>query len=83
MNEAFKADKNPGKILLGMGAYRDNDGKPFILDCVKKAEKMIFDNNMDHEYSGIDGIPSYREKCGILAFGKDSSVLKDNRLASC
>jgi len=24
LNEAFKADKNPKKILLGMGAYRDD-----------------------------------------------------------
>jgi len=39
-----------------MGAYRDNDGKPYILGPVKKAERLILERNMDHEYAGIDGI---------------------------
>jgi aspartate aminotransferase len=28
-------------VLLGMGAYRDDKGKPYILDCVKKASEII------------------------------------------
>lgn len=42
-----------------MGAYRDNDNKPFILDCVKKAEERIQMLSMDHEYAGINGILTY------------------------
>jgi len=38
LNDAFKNDKRDHKVLLGMGAYRDNDGKPYVLECVKKAE---------------------------------------------
>ncbi len=41
LNDAFKKDNHPKKVLLGMGAYRDNDNKPLILDCVKKAEQKI------------------------------------------
>jgi aspartate aminotransferase len=37
VTEAFKADKDPRKINLGVGAYRDDQGKPYVLDCVKKA----------------------------------------------
>jgi hypothetical protein len=37
VTEAFKADKDPRKINLGVGAYRDGKGKPYVLDCVKKA----------------------------------------------
>ena len=59
LNDAFKKDTNPKKVLLGMGAYRDNDGKPLILDCVKKAEHKILAESMDHEYAGINGIPTY------------------------
>jgi aspartate aminotransferase len=36
VTEAFKKDTNPKKINLGVGAYRGDDGKPFILECVKK-----------------------------------------------
>ena len=53
LNEAFKKETNPKKVLLGMGAYRCDKGKPFILECVKRAEKRILDTNMDHEYAGI------------------------------
>ena len=53
LNDAFKKDTNPKKVLLGMGAYRDDDGKPFILPCVKRAEELILERNMDHEYAPI------------------------------
>ena len=35
ITEAFKRDENPKKVNLGVGAYRDDDGKPFILPSVK------------------------------------------------
>jgi len=35
LSESFKTDTNPNKQNLGIGAYRDNAGKPYILDCVK------------------------------------------------
>ena len=41
LNDAFKKDQSPKKCLLGMGAYRDDQGKPFILGCVKTAEERI------------------------------------------
>jgi aspartate aminotransferase len=83
LNDAFKKDQSPKKCLLGMGAYRDDQGKPFILECVKTAEERILKNKMDHEYAGIDGIPTYKQKCMELAYGADSDVVKSNRLASC
>ena len=36
VSEAFKKDTNSLKINLGVGAYRDDNGKPFVLDCVRK-----------------------------------------------
>lgn len=36
ITEAFKKDSSPQKINLGVGAYRDDNGKPFVLECVKK-----------------------------------------------
>jgi aspartate aminotransferase len=36
VTEAFKADKDPRKINLGVGAYRDGDGRPYVLGSVKK-----------------------------------------------
>lgn len=36
VSEAFKRDSNPKKMNLGVGAYRDDQGKPFVLSCVRK-----------------------------------------------
>jgi len=36
---------------------------------------------MDHEYAGIQGIDSYIEKSLQLAYGADSQLLKDGRVA--
>jgi aspartate aminotransferase len=56
LSEAFKKDTNPKKVLLGLGAYRDNDGKPYILPAVREAQKIILEKDMDHEYQPIHGI---------------------------
>lgn len=37
----FIDDPNPNKVLLGVGAYRDDEGKPVVLECVKKAEAQL------------------------------------------
>ena len=42
VTEAFKADKDPRKINLGVGAYRDENGKPYVLNAVKKVCKSCF-----------------------------------------
>ena len=36
MTASYKADTYPSKVNLGVGAYRDNDSKPWVLPVVKK-----------------------------------------------
>ena len=35
-----------------MGAYRTNDGKPFVLDVVKKAETAVTAKLVDNSFNG-------------------------------
>jgi aspartate aminotransferase len=72
LNEAFKKETSPKKQLLGMGVYRCDNSKPFILDCVREAEKKILALDMDHEYAPIQGIDSFIAKSLTLAYGSDS-----------
>lgn len=46
MTEKFLLDENPKKINLGVGAYRDEQGKPMVLESVKIAEARITAKNM-------------------------------------
>ena len=36
VTEAFKRDNNPKKMNLGVGAYRDDNGQPFVLPSVRQ-----------------------------------------------
>ena len=40
-NTLFKADTSPDKISVGVGAYRTDEGKPLILNCVKKVIYIV------------------------------------------
>ena len=41
LNVAFKEDKSPQKLNLGVGAYRTEEGQPYVLKSVKK-ESIFF-----------------------------------------
>ena len=57
ITEAFKRDPETKlKINLGVGAYRDDAGKPYVLDCVRKAEDAIHKAKLDKEYAPITGV---------------------------
>jgi aspartate/tyrosine/aromatic aminotransferase len=50
--EAFKKDTAPNKINLGIGAYRDANGKPWVLSCVKKVSNYSFLSFLNCNYLG-------------------------------
>lgn len=82
VSEAFKADPSPEKINLGVGAYRDDDGKPVVLPSVKEAQNRINDANLDNEYAPIVGIQRFNELAVQLAYGEDCQALKDGTVAA-
>ena len=69
VTEAFKADKDPRKINLGVGAYRDENGKPYVLNSVKKAEAHLKEANPDKEYLPITGLSDFTKAAAKLAYG--------------
>lgn len=76
---AYKSDPAPNKVSLGVGAYRDDNGKPVVLECVKQAlQKPV----VDMEYTGIDGVPEFVKGAQKLVFGADAAVLKNGLVAT-
>lgn len=76
LNVMFKEDKSPLKVNLGVGAYRDNEGKPVVLNVVREAERRIMESKLDHEYAGIDGIPEYVNLSLRFAYGNDPKLIE-------
>lgn len=81
ITEAFKADKDPKKINLGVGAYRDDNGKPYVLPSVQKAEELLAAAKGDKEYLPITGLANFTGAAAKLAYGADSAALQEGRIA--
>ncbi|MCW9045401.1 MAG: aspartate/tyrosine/aromatic aminotransferase [Alphaproteobacteria bacterium] len=77
---AYNADPNPNKIDLGVGVYKDEDGKTTIMDAVKKAEKVRWEQEDTKTYVGIPGEAAYNDAMHELILGKGHAALKDGRV---
>jgi len=82
LTEQFHKDDFPQKVIVGVGSYRDDAGKPFVLPCVREAEKILMDQNLDMEYSGIVGDVKFVQESLKFGYGKDSVPLKEDRIGS-
>jgi aromatic-amino-acid transaminase len=82
LNEAFAADPRPSKVNLGMGVYSDDAGKIPLLAAVKQAEAQLHASSLARGYLPIDGIVKYNLAVQTLLFGSDSSLIKDQRVAT-
>ncbi|HJO95208.1 MAG TPA: amino acid aminotransferase [Victivallales bacterium] len=79
LTDAFKKDTSSNKINLGVGVYKDDTGITPILESVKKAEKVIYDQENSKSYLGIAGTEEYGKLVRELIFTKESKVLEENR----
>ncbi|CAD6999280.1 unnamed protein product [Ceratitis capitata] len=82
ITEAFLKDENPRKVNLGVGAYRDDDNKPWVLPSVKEAEKRVITQRMNKEYAPIHGLTAFYNKSIELALGPDAEILMNKRNAT-
>eukprot|EP00877_Chromochloris_zofingiensis_P004348 jgi/Chrzof1/13914/Cz08g17080.t1 len=83
VTEAWKADADPRKLNLGVGAYRTEEGKPLVLNVVRKAEqKLLNDSSRIKEYLPIGGNPTFCRLTRELAFGKSSQAIQEGRIAT-
>ncbi|GAB4824865.1 L-asparaginase 1 [Ancistrocladus abbreviatus] len=81
VTEAYLADPSPDKVNVGVGAYRDDNGNPVVLDCVREAERRIA-GNLNMEYLPMGGSINMIEESLKLAYGENSEFIKDKRIAA-
>ncbi|QEY26482.1 amino acid aminotransferase [Neisseria zalophi] len=79
LGEAFKADTRSGKVNLGIGVYKDAQGKTPIVKAVKEAEKRLLATEDTKNYLTIDGVAEYNAQTQKLLFGADSEIIANKR----
>ncbi|XP_022755035.1 aspartate aminotransferase, cytoplasmic-like [Durio zibethinus] len=80
---AYNKDPNPIKLNLGVGAYRTEEGKPLVLNVVRKAEQLLVnDRSRVKEYLPILGLAEFNKLSAKLILGDDSPAIQENRVAT-
>ena len=79
LTEQFKKDKNPTKVNLGVGVYKDNSGNTPILGVVKKAEQRLLEQQTSKSYLPISGDSAYGRAVQRLVLGNDSETVQSSR----
>jgi len=83
LGREFAADTAAEKVSLGVGAYRTDEGKPWILPCVKKAESILAtqveEEKINHEYFPVLGLEGFTKAATKMLLGEDSPALAENR----
>ena len=80
---AYRRDDFEKKVDLGIGAYRDNNAKPWVLPVVRSADEALRkDPNLNHEYLPIAGLADFTTAAQRLILGADSPAIKEKRVRS-
>lgn len=79
VTKRYLADKDPKKVNLGQGAYRDENGTPWILPSVRAATELIA--GCGHEYLPIEGLNTFRDEATKLVFG-GTNAWKEERVGT-
>ena len=84
LSAGYKNDTFKQKVNLGIGAYRSNDGKPYVFPVVRAAEaKIVANKSLDKEYSPIDGDQVFNKGARQVLFGWDHKDVSSGRVTSC
>lgn len=77
LTAAFANEQNPRKVNLGVGTYKTAKGRSFLLESVRKAEKLLLKEKLPKDYLPMDGDPHFVAQALELIFnhtGKTNGV---------
>lgn len=80
VSKAFADDSNPKKVNLSVGAYRTDEGVPWVLPVVRQTEaEMAADQSLNHEYLPILGLEAFSTAATKMVLGADHPAIAEGR----
>lgn len=80
LNRSYLDDTYEHKVNLGVGAYRTDEGKPWVLPVVHKTElQMANDETLNHEYLPVLGLEQFSTAATKMLLGDCSSPVVEGR----
>jgi aspartate aminotransferase len=80
--EDFRRDRNPAKIDLGVGVYKDEHGDTPIMGAVAQAAAQVMAAETTKAYVGAAGDPEFNERVRALLFGGGHPALVEGRVVT-
>lgn len=75
--DAYRADRNPAKLDLGVGVYKDAQGLTPIPRAVKLAEQRLLQSETSKSYIGGHGAPLFGRLLSELVLGANNPLLTE------
>jgi aspartate aminotransferase len=72
----YRADPRPDKVDLGVGVYKDRNGKTPVMRAIREAEKRLLQNQDTKTYVGIAGDVGFNTAMAKLAFGSAADLTR-------
>jgi aspartate aminotransferase len=66
---AFRADPREAKVDLGVGVFRDSEGRTPVMAAVREAERRIWDAETTKTYTALAGDPAFADALIPLVLG--------------
>lgn len=70
----FKEDPRKTKVDLGVGVYKDEEGRTTIFNAVREAEKKLFAEQTTKTYLGMAGDPAFNAAIIQLVLGEGADL---------
>jgi hypothetical protein len=72
--QAFRQCQDPRKVNVCVGAYRDDNGRPYVLPSVRQAERILWESEECKEYLPIEGDKDFLEKALKFSYGPEMDI---------
>ncbi|MDB5710398.1 MAG: aspartate/tyrosine/aromatic aminotransferase [Sphingomonas bacterium] len=69
---AFRSDPRTNKIDVGVGVYRDDQGRTPVFRAVKEAERRLLDEQESKAYLGAEGDIGFFDALKPIIFGRNA-----------
>lgn len=82
LSQKVKADKSLAKIDLGVGVYRNEQGKYNELEVIKEAKIILAKQELGHDYEITTGDVGFLKNASNILFGSNAEALQTKRVTS-
>ena len=77
--QLYRDDPREGKVDLGVGVYKDADGRTPVMRAVKAAERRLVETQETKAYTGLAGDPAFTAAMRRLVLG---DAVEEGRVAA-